>query len=181
MDWWILIGLLTLLVCVGIGIFMWRGFVARIRDDFRAEQPELHITNLSTLNAGDVITLKPELENIGEGVAYDCVLQLSGWEGNFSVTTMYPQGPRHQTHVIPIVLRPDAPIRMQSLSRCYVRVACLDRWEHRYEYWYPVTQVANQNTCLYNVHVDISQPELTEPHLSFWRMWMLLRKTPIDA
>jgi hypothetical protein len=179
MDWWLLIGLLAFVLCTGTGIFFWRGFVARLRNDFRAEQPVLRITNLSALNTGDVVTLTPELENVGQGVAYDCVLQLGGWEGNFFVKTMYPQGPRHQAHSVPIVLRPDAPIRVKPISRCYLRLACRDRWEQRYEYWYPVAQEENVSTRLYNVHINLSQLELTEPHPSPWKMWKLLRKISV--
>jgi hypothetical protein len=180
MDWWLLIGLLAFIVCTGTGIFYWRGFVTRLRNDFRAEQPALRITNLSALNAGDVITLKPELENVGQGVAYECVLQLGGWEGNFSVKAMYPPGPRHKKHSIPLVLEPNAPIRMKPISRCYLRLACRDRWEQRYEYWYPVAQVENVRTRLYDVQINLSQPELTEPNLSLWKMWTLLRKVSTD-
>jgi hypothetical protein len=180
MDWWVLIGFLIFLVVIGAATFFWLEFVARLRHDFRAEQPALRITNLSALNADDVITLTPEVGNIGQGVAYDCVLQLGGWEGNFSVKTMYPPGPRHQTHSVPIVLKPDAPVRRKPISRCYLRLACRDRWEQRYEYWYPVAQVKNVNTQLYNIQINLSQPEVTEPHPSLWKMWTLLRKVSDD-
>ncbi|MBH0203181.1 MAG: hypothetical protein HP496_13020 [Nitrospira sp.] len=176
MDWSLLIGLLTFIACTGAGIFFWRGFAARLRTDFRAEQPALRITNLSALNTGDVVTLTPDLENVGQGVAYDCVLQLAGWEGSFSVNTLYPQGPRYHKHSIPIVLGPTAPIRMKPISRCYLRLACHDRWEQPYEYWYPVTQAENLNSGLYDIHINLAQPELTEPHASLWKMWTLLRK-----
>lgn len=180
MNWWLLIGLLAFVVCTGAGIFFWRGFVARLRNDFRAEQPALRITNLSTLNAGDIVTLKPELENVGQGAAYDCVLQLSGWEGNFSVKTMHPQGPLHQKHSIPIVLGHNAPIRMNLMSRCYLRLAYRDCWEQRYECWYPVTQVKNVKTALYDIQIDLAHPEVTEPHPPFSKLWKLLRETPTN-
>jgi hypothetical protein len=180
MDWWLLLALLIVIVCVGTAMFYWRGFVTRLRNDFHAEQPALRITNLSALNAGDVITLTPELKNVGHGVAYDCVLQLGGWEGNFSVKTLYPPGPRHQKHSIPIVLQPNTPIRMKPVSRCYLRLACRDRWEQRYEYWYPVDQVKNLRTNLYDVQINLAQPELTEPRPSLWKMWTLLRKVSPD-
>lgn len=176
MDWLVLIGLLIFLVGTGVGIYYWRGFVSRLWDDFRAEQPALNITNLSLLNAGHVVTLTLELENVGHGMAYDCVLQLSGWEGHFSVRTMHPRGLRHQIHSIPIVLGPDAPIRAKPVSRCYVRLACRDRWEQRYEWWYPATQVENLSTGLYDIHINLSGPERTEPHPSHWTVWKLLRR-----
>ncbi len=180
MDWSLLIGMLILIVGVGSAIFIWRGFVHRLKDDFHAEQPDLRLTNLSALHAGDVITLTPELENVGEGVAYDCVLQLSGWEGNFTVKSMYPPGPRHQTHAIPIVLGPDAPIRVKPLSRCSLRIAYRDHWELRYERWYPVSQVYNIVARLYDVHIELSQPEVTQPNLSTWKMWRFLRTHSAD-
>lgn len=180
MDWWVWIGILTFVIATGTGIFYWRGFAARLKHDFRAEQPALRITNLSSLNAGEVVTLKPELENVGQGVAYDCILQLGGWEGDFSVKTMHPRGARGQKHSVPIVLGPDAAVRMKPLSRCYLRLACRDRWEQRYEYWYPVVQVENVSTRLYNIHIDLSQLELTEPDPSLWEMWKLLRKVSTD-
>ncbi len=180
MDWLLLIGLLIFVVGTGAGIFYCRGVITRLWADFRAEQPALSITNLSVLNAGHVITLTPELENVGHGVAYDCILQLSGWEGNFSVRSLHPQGPRHQRHSIPIVLGPDAPIRVKPVSRCYVRVACRDRWEQRYEWWYPVSQVENLSTGLYDVDVNLAEPERTEPHPSHWRVWKLLRSISAD-
>lgn len=176
MDWWFLLYLLSFLAVIGTGIFLWRGFVMRLRNTFRAELPALRITNLSALNTGDVVTLTPELENVGPGIAYDCVMQLSGWEGHFSVSVMYPPGPRHQTHAVPIVLGPSVPIRAKPISRCYLRLACQDRWEQRYEFWYPVTQVENMGTHLYDVHINLSELELTEPRPSVWHMWTLLHK-----
>ena len=176
MDWSLLIGLLTFIICTGAGIYFWRGFVDRLRNDFRAEQPALRITNLSAFHAGDVVTLTPDLENVGQGVAYDCVLQLGGWEGSFSVKALYPHGPRYHKHSIPIVLGPAVPIRVKPLSRCYLRLVCRDRWEQPYEYWYPVTQVENLNTRLYDLHINLAQPELTEPNPSLWKIWKLLRK-----
>jgi hypothetical protein len=176
MDWSLLIGLLTVIICTGAGIYFWRGFVDRLRNDFRAEQPTLRITNLSTFHTGDVVTLTPDLENLGQGVAYDCVLQLSGWEGSFSVKALYPLGPRYHKHSIPIVLGQAEPIRVKPLSRCSLRLACRDRWEQPYECWYPVTQVENLSTRLYDVHINLAEAELTEPHPSPWKMWKLLRK-----
>lgn len=180
MDWAFFIGILILIVGTGAAIFVWRGFVHRLKEDFHAEQPDLRLINLSALHAGDVITLTPELENVGEGVAYECVLQLSGWGGNFTVKTMYPPGPRHHTHTIPIVLGPDAPIRVKPLSRCCLRIAYQDQWELRYERWYPVTQVHNFATRLYDVHIDLSQPEVTQPTLSTWKMWRFLRTQSVN-
>lgn len=181
MNWWLLLGLLILLIGTGMGLFYWREFVARLWGDFRAQQPTLRITNLSILNAGQVVTLTPELENIGQGVAHNCLLQLSGWEGNFSVKTMHPQGPRHHIHSIPIVLGPDAPIRMKPVSRCYLRITCRDRWEQRYEWWYPVVQSENLGTGLYDIHINLSQPEINEPHPSHWKAWKLLRRISAEG
>jgi hypothetical protein len=176
MDWLLLIGLLICIFLIGAGVFYWRGFAGRIRDEFHAQQPALRVTNVSTLNAGEVVTLTLDLENVGHEVAYDCVLQLSGWDGNFTAKTIHPPGSRYQRHSIPIVLPPHGPIRTKLLSRCSVRVAWCDRWELRYECWYPISQVRNIATGLYNVHVNLSEPELTLPHPSLWDMWKFLRR-----
>ncbi|MDK2745129.1 MAG: hypothetical protein NDI90_19700 [Nitrospira sp. BO4] len=181
MDWSVLISLFVLLILGGAGMFFLRGFIAKTRKEFQGHQPALRVTNLSTMNAGDVITLTPELENAGRGAAFDCVLQLSGWDGDFSVKTIHPEGPRHRKHAIPIVLGPEAPIRAKPLSRCYLRLSCRDRWELRYECWYPVIQVQNPNTHLYNIHIDLTRPELAEPNLSFPEMWKLLRRTSLNT
>ena len=69
---------------------------------------------------------------------------------------------------------------MKALSRCYLRLAYRDRWEQRYECWYPVAQIKNVNTALYDVQIDLSHPELTEPNPSFREMWKLLRRAPTD-
>jgi hypothetical protein len=82
MDWSLLIGLVLLLIVGGIASFYLYSFFARTKKEFRATQPKLRITNLSAMNSGDVLTLYPELENVGLGVAYDCVMHLGGWEGN---------------------------------------------------------------------------------------------------
>ena len=174
-DWSVLFSSLALLAVIGTAIYLWRGFAHRLKDNFYAEQPDLRLTNLSTLQAGDVVTLTPELENVGEGVAYNCILQLSGWEGQFTANAMYPPGPRHYIHTIPIVLGPDAPIRLKPLSRCSLRIAYQDQWELRYERWYPVTQTQNVATHLYDIHLDLTRPELTQPRPSMWKMWRFLR------
>jgi hypothetical protein len=178
MDWSWLIALLIVLLLSGMGAFALYRFTGKIRREFQRHQPALRITNMSAMNAGEVITLTPQVENVGHGVAHDCIVQLAGWEGHFAVKSMYPKGPRYQRHAIPIVLDSDAPIRTKSLSRCYLRLAYRDCWEQRYECWYPVVQIQNVNTSLYDIQIDLSHPELTEPHPSLRRMWKLLHRVP---
>lgn len=178
MDWFILSVVLIGLIITGIGISFLRRFIHRTRSQYQQYLPAVRIINLSMMKAEETITLTPELENIGPGVAYDCLLQLSGWDGNFSVKAFYPKGPRYQTHTVPIVLGPNAPIRMKPISRCYVRLAYRDCWEQRYECWYPVVQTPNVNSRLYTVHIDLANPEFTEPHPSVSTMWKFLRRSP---
>jgi len=181
MDWiWLIAFLVVVLTVSGAGAFALYRFVGKTKQEFHRHQPALRITNMSAMNAGEVITLTPELENVGRGAAHDCIVQLAGWEGNFAVKSIYPKGPRYQRHAVPIVLGRDAPIRTRLMSRCYLRLAYRDRWEQRYECWYPVTQVKNVNTSLYNIQIDLSNPELTEPHPSFRKMWKLLRSTSVS-
>ena len=181
MDWSVLIGLLALLIVGGTAPFYLHAFVARTRKEFRDQQPKLRVTNLSAMNAGNVLTLIPELENVGRGVAYDCVIHLGGWEGNFAVKHVHPPGPRYQKHVVSIILGPDAPIRVKSTVNGYLRLSYRDRWGLNYECWYPVTQVPSGTSPPYNVQIDLVHPELTEPNPSFWDMRKLLRSpAPID-
>ncbi len=177
MDWLLLIALLVVLVIAGAGGFALYRFVGKIKREFQGHLPSLRITNMSAMNAGDVVTLTPEVENVGLGAAHDCIVQLAGWDGHFAVKSMYPKGPRYQRHSVPIVLSQEAPIRMKVLSRCYLRLAYRDRWEQRYECWYPVAQIKNVKTSLYDIQIQLSDPELTEPHPSFREMWALLRRT----
>ena len=111
MDWLLLLGLVSLLIVGAIASFYLYVFVTRTREEFRAAQPDLRVTNMSAMSSGNVLTIYPELENLGGGVAYDCLLHMGGWEGNFAVKKVYPRGSRHQKHVASIVLGPDAPIR----------------------------------------------------------------------
>lgn len=178
MDWPLLFGFIVFLVIGGAGAFYLSRVVKHTKRDFRARQPTLRVTNLSEMNAGNTLTLTPELENVGQGVAYDCMLQLGGWEGNFSVRTVYPRGPRYKKHAVSIVLGPDAPIRTKPLPNGYLRLAYKDCWGLTYECWYPVTQVQSPGASLYNVHVDLAHPDLTEPTLSNWEMRKLLRTSP---
>ena len=179
MDWSLWLGLVVFLIATGIGAFYLYTFVASTRKDFHAHQPALRVTNLSAMNAGDVFTLTPELENVGRGVAYDCVLQLGGWEGNFAVRTVHPRGPRYRKHTVSIVLGPDAPIRAKPTSKGYLRLAYRDCWGLTYECWYCVTQVQSVATPLYNIHIDLTHPELTVPNPSFRDMRKLLRSRPL--
>ncbi len=176
-DWSLLIIFVVVLVVSGVGVSVLYRFVGRIKQEFQQHLPALRITNLSAMNAGAVVTLTPEVENVGRGAAHDCIVQLAGWEGHFAVQRIHPQGPRYQRHSVPIVLGQDEPIRMKLLSRCHLRLAYRDRWEQRYECWYPVAQVKNVNSSLYDIQIDLAHPELTEPHPSFREMWRLLRRT----
>ena len=181
MDWLLLIGLVALLIVGGAASFLLYAFVVRTRKEFRATQPDLRITNLSAMNSGGVLTLYPELENGGLGVAYDCVMHLGGWEGNFAVKKVYPRGPRYEKHVASIVLGPDAPIRGKPMTIGYLRLSYRDRWGQKYECWYPVAQVSSGGIPPYNPQIDLEHPDLTEPHPSFWEMWKILRSTsPYD-
>jgi hypothetical protein len=179
MDWLLLIGLVALLIVGGTASFLLYAFVVRTRKEFRATQPDLRITNLSAMNSGDVLTLYPELENVGGGVAYDCLLHMGGWEGSFAVKKVYPRGPRYQKHVASIVLGPDAPVRAKPINNGYIRLRYLDRWGQKYDCWYQVAQVEAGGTSLYNVQVDLEDPQLNEPHPSVWGMRKFLRTTSL--
>ena len=178
MDWLLLLGLVSLLIVGAIASFYLYAFVTRTREEFRAAQPDLRVTNMSAMSSGNVLTIYPELQNVGGGVAYDCLLHMGGWEGNFAVKKVYPRGPRNQKHVAHIVLGPEAPIRSTLINHGYIRLRYLDRWGQKYDCWYQVTQVGTGEASLYNVQIDLEHPELNEPHPSFWEMRKLLRTTP---
>jgi len=179
MDWLLLLGLVFLLIVGAIASFYLYVFVARTREEFRVAQPDLRVTNLSAMCSGNVLTIFPELENVGGGVAYDCLLHMGGWEGNFAVKKVYPRGPRYQKHVASIVLGPEAPIRGKLISNGYIRLRYLDRWGQKYDCWYQVTQVETGVAPLYNVQIDLEHPQLNEPHPSFWEMRKFLRTVPL--
>ena len=82
MDWLLLLGLVVFLVVGATAAFYVYGFVTRTQEEFRAAQPDLRITNMSAMSSGNVLTIYPELENVGGGVAYDCLLHMGGWEGH---------------------------------------------------------------------------------------------------
>jgi len=175
----LLIALVLFLVVGGVASFYLFVFIAKTKNEFRAAQPDLRIANLSAMNSGDVLTLYPELENVGRGVAYDCVMHLGGWEGNFAVKKVYPRGPRYEKHVVAIVLGPEAPIRVKPISHGYLRLRYHDRWEQKYERWYAVTQVSGSAMPPYNPQIDLGHPELTEPCPSVWEMRKLLRSNSL--
>lgn len=175
MDWIWLLGLILFFIAAGIAAFYLFGFVTRTRKEFRATQPDLRITNLSAMSAGNVLTLFPELDNLGGDVAFDCTLHMGGWEGHFAVKKVHPRGPRHQKPAVSIVLGPDAPIRTTPISHGYLRIRYLDRWGHKYDRWYPVTQTKKAELPFYDVHIDLDHPEVNEPAPSFWEMRTCLR------
>ena len=179
MDWLLLIGLVALLIVGAIAAFYFHAFVVRTREEFRAEQPDLRITNLSAMKSGNVLTIYPEIENVGGGVAYDCLLHMGGWEGNFAVRKVYPRGPRYQKHVASIVLGPDAPVRAKLIHNGYIRLRYLDCWGQKYDCWYQVGQVEDGDTHLYNVLIDLEHPQLNEPDPSLWEMRKFLRTIPL--
>jgi hypothetical protein len=94
--------------------------------------------------------------------------------------TVYPPGPRHRKHAVSIVLNPDAAIRVKLMSNAYLRLAYRDGWGLTYECWYPVAQTQSVASPLYNIQIDLAHPEVTEPKLSFWDMWKLLRRSPLS-
>ena len=178
MDWLWLLVLLALLLIGTTAYYYVHAFVVRTRKDFRAAQPALRVTNVSAMTAGNVLTISPEIENVGSGVAYECLLHMGGWEGNFAVKKVYPPGPRYQKHVASIVLSPEAPIRSKRILNGYLRLRYLDRWGLKYDCWYQVAQVESVATPLFTVQIDLKPSELNEPHLTFREMWKLLRTVP---
>lgn len=177
MDWFWLIGFLVLLLLGGTAYYFWQVVAAQTRDDFRAQQPALRVSNLSAMHAGNMLTLSPQIENVGRGVAYDCVLHLGGWEGSFAVKKVYPPGLRYQKHTASLVLGPDAPLRAKSQSNGYLRLSYRDHWGLKYDCWYQVTQSPSSQPPLYNIQIDLEYPEVHEPTPSFWEMRALLRKS----
>lgn len=176
MDWFWLLGFLLLLIAGGAAFYFWQMLAAQTRDDFCAQQPALRVTNLSAMHAGNVLTLIPQIENVGRGVAYDCVLHLGGWEGSFAVKKVYPQASRSQKHAASIVLGPETPLRVKLQSNGYLRLSYRDHWGLKYDCWYPVTQSLSSTPPLYNVQIDLEHPDANEPAPSFWEMRTLLRK-----
>jgi hypothetical protein len=179
MDWLLLLGLLSLLIVGAIALFYLYIFVTRTREEFRATQPDLRVTNMSAMSSGNILTIYPELQNVGGGVAYDCLLHMGGWEGNFAVKKVYPRGSRNQKHVAPIVLGPEASIRSTVIQHGYIRLRYLDRWGQKYDCWYQVTQVGIGEAPPYHIQIDLEHPELNKPHPSFWEMRKFLRATPL--
>ncbi|ULA62712.1 MAG: hypothetical protein LZF86_50092 [Nitrospira sp.] len=180
MDWFWLVGFLLLFLAGGGAYYLWQVVAAQTQDDFRAQQPMLRVTNLSAMHAGAMLTLMPQLENVGRGVAYDCVLHLGGWEGSFAVKKMYPPGPRSQKHTASLVLGPETPLRVKQQSNGYLRVSYRDQWGLKYDCWYPVTQSPGSQPPLYNIHIDLEHPDVNEPAPSFWEMRRLLRKRGVQ-
>ncbi len=175
MDWSIWLELSALLLAGVAGLVLLYRFEARTQSDFRAQQPSLRVTNLSAMTSGDTLTLAPELDNIGGGVAYDCLLQLGGWDGSFAVNHIYPRNSRTPKQTIAIVLGPEAPIRTKPMSNGYLRLRYRDRWGLLYECWYPVSQQKHGASPLYTIQVDLANPDRTEPNPSLWERWKLLQ------
>lgn len=171
--WWV--SLVLFFIVAGIAAFYLFAWVNRTRQEFGAVQPDLRITNLSAISSGNVLTLFPELENMGGGVAFDCTLHMGGWEGHFAVKKVHPRGPLRQKHVASIVLGPDAPIRAKSVPNGYLRIRYLDRWGLKYDRWYQVTQTTKAGLPLYDVQIDLEHPDVNEPTPSFWEMRTFLR------
>lgn len=180
MDWFWLIVFLVLFIAGGAAYYFWQVVAAQTRDDFHAQQPMLRITNLSAMHAGNMLTLTPQIENLGHGVAYDCVLHLGGWEGSFAVKKVYPHGPRYQKHAASIILGPDAPLRSKHQSNGYLRLSYRDHWGLKYDCWYLVTQSPSSQPPLYNIQIDLEHPDVNEPAPSFWEMRTLLRKSMLQ-
>ncbi|HEY7531693.1 MAG TPA: hypothetical protein VH681_02790 [Nitrospiraceae bacterium] len=176
MDWTLLIGLLVLLIAGGAGGYHFYCFALQTKQAFRNTQPDLRISNLSAMNSGTVLTLSPEIENVGRGIAYDCVMHVGGWEGSFAVKKVHPYGPRHQKHVASIVLGPDSQIRAKPMANGYLWIRYRDCWGQKYECWYGVSQVKDGLRPLYHVQIDLQNPGVTEPTPSFWEMRKLLRQ-----
>lgn len=175
MDWLTLVTVVCLLMIGGTAFYYFHVFLSRTRKQFCETQPNLRISNLSAMNAGNELTLSPEIENMGRGVAYDCVMHLGGWDGNFAIKKVYPHGPRYQKHVASIVLGPGVPLRGKAMTNGYLRLSYRDHWGLKYECWYPVTQTRTGSASLYNIQIDLDHPELTVPNPSVWEMWKLLR------
>lgn len=176
MDWLWFVGLMVALLAGGAAFYIWQLMAAQTTDDFRSQQPLLRVTNLSTMQTGNVLTLTPEIENVGRGIAYDCVLHVGGWEGTFAVKKMYPRGARHHKQAVSLVLGPDAPIRAKPQSHGYLRLSYRDQWGLKYDCWYPVMQSPSHTSPPFNVQIDLDHPEVNEPAPSFWEMRALLRK-----
>lgn len=175
MDWSLLIGLASLIIAGVPGYYYLESLVAHTRKAFRENQPNLRITNLSAMNSANVLTLYPEVENIGLGVAYDCIMLLDGWEGNFLAKKVYPPGPRFQRYRASIVLGPEAPLRTTLLQEGNLRLRYRDRWGQQYDCWYRVTQIRDDAKPPYSIQIDLEHPEMTEPNPSFWEMRRFLR------
>ena len=179
MDWSLLIGLISLVAASVTAYFYLHSLVVQTRKEFRDNQPNLRITNLSAMNSVNVLTLYPEIENIGKGVAHDCVMTMDGWKGQFAAKKVYPPGPRFQRFQASIILGPDAPIRATARQEPNLRLRYRDRWGEEYECWYPIIQVRGETAPPYNVQIDLDHPGMAEPTPSFWEMRKFLRNTPL--
>jgi hypothetical protein len=171
----LIVGIVGVIVAGVPGYFYLASVIEQARKDFRVNQPNLRIINLSGVRTGDVITLLPDVENIGQGIGYECTVTLDGWKGLLSLGKIFPRGPRFQVHRLSIVLGTDAPIRSVLVSNPCIRLRYHDRWGQLYEVWYHVRQVRELDKSAYGVEVDLEHPGMLEPNPSFLEIRKFLR------
>ena len=171
----IIISVLALIIAVVTGYFYLRSVVDQTRREFRDNQPNLRVTDLSSMRSGDLLTLFLNVRNIGKAPAYDCTVSLDGWEGQPSIATIHPPGARFQEHKLSIPLGLDSPVRTTVIDPARLRLRFRDRWGQQYQVWYSVTQVKEEHSPIFTIQIDLQHPGMLEPSPSFFEMRKLLR------
>ena len=171
----LIVSLLALIIASVTGYIYLESVVDQTRKEFRENQPKLLVLQISALHSGDILTLSPSVQNVGKVPAYDTTVTLNGWNGQISIGTSYPPGPRFQQHNLSIPLGTDSPIRSNTISPAYLFLRYRDRWGQRYEISYPVTQVSEGDRPFYRPQIDLEHPRLVEPTPTFFEMRKFLR------
>ena len=175
----LIVSLLALIIAAVTGYFYLSSIVDQTRKEFRENQPDLKILQISSMHSSDILTLFPSVHNVGKVPAYDCSVSLDGCRDNISIGTSYPPGPRFQVHKLSIPLGPDSPIRGTTISPAYLYLRYRDRWGLRYEVSYPVAQIREGDRPFFTVQIDLEHQRLVEPSPSFWEMRKFLRNVTL--
>lgn len=173
----LIIAAIGLIVAIlGGGYFTIIPVVDRTRRDFYTLQPDVRIGGVSIHSSEHNYAAHLKLHNLGKNPAYDGTVTLDGWPGKERVPVIHPLRPGYNEYEVSLELGQDSPICTTKMDTARLQIRYRDRWDYCYELSYPVVQTPRSDGR-FNIQIQMNQPTLARPTVSFCKMRKHLRET----
>ena len=170
-----------LVLWTGIGLIIFSllylklsNILEKTRREFRALQPDLHISRSATIYSNGEDTLTIFLRNRGGSPAVDIRVTVHGGEGQDPLPVIPMMNPEDAEHEIWVKAKAGSPLLQGKKNTVRLHICYRDQWGYLYSLIHPVVQRELNHGWVTLQLVERVNSRVSQPAISFWRMRMAL-------